>query len=262
MPSPQSTRPNYAIDGVDNALRLIQILRDEGALRVTSAARTLGVANSTAHRLLSMLVYRGFAVRDAHVYRAGPAIDVAAAHPESIRQLRLCVQSTMELLSSQLNTTVTLMVRVGLNVRMLATIESAGVFMIGDRRGEILPASKAACGKALLAHTRHDVLERLYRSEGAHLAGTYMPDGRFASFVTELDVVRQRGYARNLAETEPGIAAFAMPVSDAAGRAVAAFSVVLPSAPTPGAPTRAAAVQLMTIAQDSMNHAVAGIDFI
>ncbi|WP_372506114.1 helix-turn-helix domain-containing protein [Streptomyces malaysiensis] len=67
------TPPTYAIASVDHALRLATMLRFEGSLRVAEAAERLGVAQSTAHRLLQMLVYRDFAVQDeTRVYRAGP----------------------------------------------------------------------------------------------------------------------------------------------------------------------------------------------
>jgi len=56
---PVQKRPTYSIEAVDNALQLLQLLRDGGTLRLKDAAEELGVAPSTAHRLLAMLVYRG-----------------------------------------------------------------------------------------------------------------------------------------------------------------------------------------------------------
>ena len=66
-------RPPYAITSVDHALRLAQVLQREGELTVSEAAERLGVARSTAHRLLAMLVYRDFAEQGPdRRYRAGP----------------------------------------------------------------------------------------------------------------------------------------------------------------------------------------------
>ncbi|MFD0533119.1 helix-turn-helix domain-containing protein [Actinomadura luteofluorescens] len=66
-------KPPYPLRSVDNALHLLQVLRDQGGLRVSEAAAELGTARSTAHRLLAMLVYRGFAVQDDnHTYLPGP----------------------------------------------------------------------------------------------------------------------------------------------------------------------------------------------
>ena len=53
--------PAYRLASVDHALQLALALRQDGPLRTVDAARRLGVAPSTAHRLLAMLVYRGFA---------------------------------------------------------------------------------------------------------------------------------------------------------------------------------------------------------
>ena len=44
------------VESVDRALQLVSILRDEQVLTVTHAADLLGVAPSTAHRLLAALV--------------------------------------------------------------------------------------------------------------------------------------------------------------------------------------------------------------
>ena len=49
---------------VDHALLPRDDAAGGGALTVTEAAERLGVARSTAHRLLSMLLYRDFAVQD------------------------------------------------------------------------------------------------------------------------------------------------------------------------------------------------------
>ena len=46
-------KPPYAIESVDNALRLAQLLLLDGTLSVTEAARHLAVSPSTAHRLLA-----------------------------------------------------------------------------------------------------------------------------------------------------------------------------------------------------------------
>ena len=47
---PARRKPTYSIEAVDNALQLLQLLRDVGSLRLKDAAAELGVAPSTAHR--------------------------------------------------------------------------------------------------------------------------------------------------------------------------------------------------------------------
>ena len=68
--------PMYPIESVDNALQLLLLFREQSSLRVADASRTLGVAPSTAHRLISMLQYHGFVTQDPRTkaYRAGAAL--------------------------------------------------------------------------------------------------------------------------------------------------------------------------------------------
>src|SRR6476620_1171204 len=122
---PVQKRPTYSIEAVDNALQLLQLLRDGGALRLKDAAAELGVAPSTAHRLLAMLVYRGFAVQDeTRRYVPGPAMGVGPAGLSWTRLLRDISRPHMELLCARTNETVNLMIRVGTDVCFLNTVES------------------------------------------------------------------------------------------------------------------------------------------
>jgi hypothetical protein len=86
---PLKTPPSYAIASVDHALRAAAMLQLEDGLTVSQVAERLGVARSTAHRLLAMLVYRDFAVQDDdRVYRAGPVLELAAHSQSRTSMLR------------------------------------------------------------------------------------------------------------------------------------------------------------------------------
>jgi IclR family transcriptional regulator, acetate operon repressor len=58
----QQNYRHYRIEAVDRALLLIRLLNEQGSVSVSEAAAELGVAPSSAHRLLATLCYRGFAV--------------------------------------------------------------------------------------------------------------------------------------------------------------------------------------------------------
>jgi DNA-binding IclR family transcriptional regulator len=79
---PLKAPPPYAVASVDHALRAAAMLQLEDGLTVSQVAERLGVARSTAHRLLAMLVYRDFAVQDEErVYRASPVLELASHSP-------------------------------------------------------------------------------------------------------------------------------------------------------------------------------------
>ena len=145
-------KPPYAIESVDNALRILQTLRDSGQVRVSDVAAELGIARSTAHRLLSMLVYRDFAVKtDQHSYLPGPALSAPPLRGEPAQRLRQALRPHMEALCERVEETVNLMVRLGAQTRFLHTVECARVLRVGDRQGTILPAWQTSGGKVLLA---------------------------------------------------------------------------------------------------------------
>jgi DNA-binding IclR family transcriptional regulator len=230
VPKPLQKRPTYSIEAVDNALVLLQLLRDGGALRLKDAAAELGVAPSTAHRLLAMLVYRGFAVQDENRrYVPGPAMGVGPAGLSWTRMLRELAQPHMELLSSQLNETVNLMVRVGTKVRFLATVEGSNVLRIGDRQGAVLPANLTSGGKAMLAELEPAMVEQLFRSQNAEIGGDTIPDGDYTAFTRELESVRNNGFAANFEGTEEDVSALGMSLHNRHGAVVGALSVAMPS---------------------------------
>jgi len=228
---PIQARPPYPIESVDNALRIIQLLRDEGDLRIKDVASELGVAPSTVHRLMGMLIYRGFAMQDdSRRYCAGPALGARVVGSSWTRVIRQVLQPSLELLCSRLNETVNLMVRIGISTRFLTTVEAVAALRVGDRGGSVIPARLASGGKALLAYEPIEVLDRLYRGKGAELSGEFLGDVEFARLVSDLSSTRTRGFAINRAESESGIGAIGLAIPMPTGKPVASFSVAVPLA--------------------------------
>lgn len=222
-------KPPYPIDSVDNALRLVQMLRDGGVVRLTEAAEELQVAQSTAHRLMAMLVYRGFAMQDdRRRYVAGPAMGVRAIGAPWLHQLRKLALEPMELLCSRVEETVNLVVRVGVSIRFLLTAEAASILRIGDRGGTVMPAIGASSGKALLALEPEERLRNLYTSRGAQLAGKALSESQFTRLHSELMQVRRLGYALSREETEPGLGAIGVAVTAPSGAPLVGISVATP----------------------------------
>lgn len=224
-------KPMYPIEAVDNALRLLQLLRDGGSLRLKDAAAELSVAPSTAHRLLAMLVYRGFAVQDeSRVYYPGAAVGAGPSGLGWARLLRTVAQPHLELLSTKINETVNLMVRVGTNVRFLSTVEGTNALRVGDRQGSVMPAYKASGGKAILAELDPEMVRKLFGSGTAEISGDSIPSQDYPAFAKELELVRQRGFAANFEGTEEGISALGMALHNGKGEVVGALSVATPVA--------------------------------
>ena len=216
-------RPPYAITSVDHALRLAQLLQREGQLTVSEAAERLGVARSTAHRLLAMLVYRDFAEQGPdRSYRAGPVLHRSGPMPEQTVLLRDVALPHLQVLVAKVNETANLMVRVGRQTRFISTVECDQALRVGDRTGRVLPAHLASGGKAMLAALDARQLGDLYQGEDADLPGLRK----------ELSLIRQRGFALNEQSTEAGVSAIGVALPGP-GEPPAALSLAIPAARFP-----------------------------
>ena len=219
--------PAYPVRSADNVLRLLSMLREQGELRVADAASTLGVAPSTAHRLLATLRHHEFAVQNRrHVYLPGPALSaIQAAGPRP--DLRAVIHGLLRDLMQQCQETVHFMVLEGNGVRFIDGVEGSRSLRCGTRIGLLMPAHVTSGGKALLAELPGEELRRLYPHglpRGDRAAISSMP-----ALLRELAAVRRRGYATNHEESEPGITAVGRCVPDRDGRAFGAVVIAVPS---------------------------------
>lgn len=202
--------PTYPLSSVDAALLLAALLRQEGPTRLTDAATRLGVAPSTAHRLLAALVHRDFAVQlPDRRYAPGPVLGDPVV-PVVSSQLRDAALPHLRRLVAEQGESAHLVVLAGAATRFVATVECDAVLRVGDRTGRTLPAHRSAAGKALLAGMDPDALAALL--------------GRLEPAEAELvhrDVrgVRRRGFALNDQATEVGLTAVGVPVPGAPGGA-------------------------------------------
>jgi IclR family transcriptional regulator, acetate operon repressor len=213
-------KPHYPVEAVDNTLRLLTMLSSAGAVRVTDVAGELGIARSTAHRLLRMLVFRGCAVqREDRAYVAGPALAKAVPRTDQAF-LRSWLRPAMEQVNQALDETVHLMVRERDQVLFLDSIEARQPLRVGSRAGVRLPAELTSGGKILLAHEPPAAVRDLYPGRS---------DVDLDRLERMLARTRRQGFGLNVDESELGISAVAVCVPEPDGPPVAAVSV---SAPT------------------------------
>jgi IclR family transcriptional regulator, acetate operon repressor len=214
-------KPAYAIESVDHALHLAQLLQQQGPLRVTDAAELLGVSPSTAHRLLAMLVYRDFAEQGHdRRYHAGPVLRAVEPSEAPAVLLRRAALPHLQELVERVQESANVMVLVGDEIRFIATVECRQALRVGDRAGRVLPAHLASGGKALLASLDASAVEALYASRS---------DVDVARLRRELAAIRKRGYALNNQQTEAGLAAIGVALPDPDGQSSAAVSISMPA---------------------------------
>ena len=221
--------PNYPIGSVDNALRLLLMFSQRRSVRVADASRELGVARSTAHRLMRMLQYHGFIEQDSasQAYRAGPAL--VRMGVSVVRQLdvRTVSRASLSEVVAELGETVHLVELHGTEAVFLDSVESPRVVRVSSRVGQSLPAHCTSTGKVLLAELAPEEFQRRFR--GVSLSG--MTDRTITDMnklEEELARIRRQGYATNFGESEGEVYAVAVPLRDVRGVARASISVAAP----------------------------------
>ncbi|MGW2846482.1 IclR family transcriptional regulator [Streptomyces sp. NPDC001274] len=228
MDKPLKTPPPYPIASVDHALRAAAILQLEGGATVSQIAERLGVARSTAHRVLAMLVYRDFAVQDEdRLYRAGPVLELAAHSQSLVSRLRTAAMPHLHQVVDLLGETANLTVRTGGTVRFIASVECRQALRVGSREGMVFPAHRTTAGLLLLADLSDEELDEVYATAPHHDRPADGPDP--ARLRTELKRLRGNGFAVNRERSERGLIAVGVPVRDREGTALAGLSVSMPS---------------------------------
>jgi DNA-binding IclR family transcriptional regulator len=228
--APPNPPPAYLIGSVDNALRLLQRFAETDRIRVSTVAAELGVAPSTAHRLLAMLQYHGFAVQDrrTHEYLPGPQLTRIGLAAAKELGLRARARPLMEQLAADVGETVGLGILAGTDVLYADGAEGGRVLRIAARTGALIPANCTALGKALLAALPPDRLLALFPGETLP-AMTGRSITKRIDLLVQLGAVRRGGVAHSDGESEDGVAEIAVPVFDAAGVLCGALGISAPA---------------------------------
>ncbi|MGD9734356.1 MAG: IclR family transcriptional regulator [Solirubrobacterales bacterium] len=229
MPSSSGkTPPRHPIGSVDNAIRLLLLLRRQSTIRVAEASEALGVVPSTAHRLLAMFEYHGLLEKDprTRTYSPGPALlslgmsvvrnDVRAQLNPAMRWLMEASRETVHVIGLE-----------GAQSVFLDAIECDRPVRTTSRVGHIGPAHCSSGGKALLAELSDDELR--WRFPDEELGGlTSNSITTRAKLLKELARIRRQGYAISDRENEPDIYAIARVIRAPDGTPVASLSVSRP----------------------------------
>jgi DNA-binding IclR family transcriptional regulator len=215
------------LKSVGSALDVLECFATDGDLGVSDIARRLGVAKSTAHRLLQTLVSRGFVEQDHETgqYRLGIHLYELGQLAQARNELRHAALPTLRRLATATALTVNLSVPEGADVVFVERLENRDGVRILGHFGRRLPAHCTSSGKVIAAFN-----ESFYR---ARLTAGFPP--RVSNTVRtaqDWDVAVQRartqGYAESHGESFDGASSVAVAVQ-VRRTAVASLSVFGPT---------------------------------
>ncbi|HCA86469.1 MAG TPA: IclR family transcriptional regulator, partial [Streptomyces sp.] len=163
---------------VAHALRTLLYLRGRDSVRLTDVSEHLGVARSTAHRLLSTLREHGFVEQEpgGRRYRLGPALQALARGVNDERSLIRIARPHLEALRDAAEETTNLLVLDGPDSFFLDGVDGPHPLRVAPRTGDHVPAYATAGGKILLADLGPDAVRSRYPDGLARLTPATLPD--------------------------------------------------------------------------------------
>ncbi|TDN62456.1 IclR family transcriptional regulator [Paraburkholderia sp. BL10I2N1] len=206
-------------------IRALAATQPEGG-RVTRLAKAVGLTQGTVHRILQSLMAEGIVEQDENskLYRLSVdffALAAQAGNPNGMRTL--CRPALLRLCAS-LGDTIFLLVKSGFDAVCLDMCE--GPFPIRSFTGDIGGRVALGVGQgslAILAFLPEAEREEIIRFNVPRIRGYGVLDEVYLR--TEIERVRQLGYAGRNSGVLDGMAGVAVPILDRTGVAVGALSV-------------------------------------
>lgn len=209
---------------VATALDLLDCFLTDEELGVSETARRLGVAKSTAHRLLTTLCSRGLVEQSASTgkYRLGLHAYELGHLALARLQLRQRSVKLLEELREVSGWTVHLSVAAGPDVLLLERLPTLRGMRVVEEYRRRWPLHVTSSGKAICAFDPESMQRRIDAGFPRYTPDTITTERQFRA---ALDQTRRLGYATSHGETLPGVASVGAPVLDRQGFAIAAISI-------------------------------------
>lgn len=219
----------FFISSLAKGLRVLELLAEKQALKVSDVARHLGQNRAASHRFLATLKQLGYVEKDENDrYRLTFRVLELGMKVANRNEILRIVRPYMNEISLAFNETVNLGYFDGRDILHLDKIDSKEVLRMDSELGSRAPAYCTALGKMLLAllpvEEREEYIQK--RRLVSHGPNTITSRKQLRQ---EIQRVRERRYAVDDEELAPGLRCVAAPVFDHTGRAVYAISVSGPA---------------------------------
>jgi len=213
----QKTRPG----SLPRALAILDGVTG-GADTLKSLTEHTGMASSTVHRILALLVDEGLLVQLGRTYRLSARLIELGEHARRNYPLKEVAAEPMRELSRATRETVHLGVLDGTDIIYLEKISGDRGLQMASYVGLRSPAQTTAMGKALIANLPEDRWPHYFQPLEPRTPNSITTLG---DFLAELAAVREEGCAFDREENEVGVRCVAAAVTGSAGLPQTAVSL-------------------------------------
>ena len=229
-PTPISDR--YRIHVIDRAAQILDCFGfDHQELSVSEIGAKTHLHRSTAHRILMALEYNDLIQQNSEngKYRLGVKLFRLGHQAVSHLNLREICRSFLTRIMNETKETVHLAVLDEDQVLYLDKVEGPHALRMPSRVGRRIPTYCTSLGKAMLSCLDDQEVKNIFRGLALrpYTANTVKTLSRL---LTDLRIIRKRGYSVDNEEIEIGLRCVGAPIKDYTGAMVGAISVAAPSA--------------------------------
>ncbi|UFJ40786.1 IclR family transcriptional regulator [Brevibacillus humidisoli] len=240
------------IQSIERALRILDLF-DEYAteLKITDISMRLNLHKSTVHSLLKTLQKFHYIEQNQEngKYRLGMKLVERGNFVLSNLDIRVIAKNYLTELSMKTGNTTHLVIQDGKEGVYIDKVEGTSATILYSRIGRRVPIHSSAVGKTLVAFKSDDELAQILEDYEfvVHTPNTITNQ---QDFLTELEKIRERGYALDNEENEPGVACIAVPIRNHTGKVIAAMSMSQPATRLHPEATESAVAMLKQAAQE------------
>lgn len=223
----------YPVQTLEKALEIVEAMKAAPVtgIRIIDLSQKLNMGKSTVHRILNTLVKYGYAEKcpDNKRYRLGwKLFEIGSIIPRQ-RNLNNIDMTILSELCDKYGETVNLGIRIHDKVAIIAKVDpQQAPFRVGPYLGEHEPLHATALGKTLISELDEEELKQIFKSPQLARYTNNTIDS-LKKLHSELDQVREQGYAIDEEELCQGLYCVAMPIYNYEHKIVAALSVSGPS---------------------------------
>jgi len=210
------------------ALDVLEYLAAKGRpVRLTDISRDLGIHKGKTHRILSTLQSRGYVQQHPYTRQYFLGFSMWLQGQRVI--IGLSLLNVARPLLEQWETQETVFLALLDGIQTLYIYEREGLHPVRANVpiGSRGPLHASATGKALLAYQRREFIDAYIREPLTHYTANTIIDPE--ALVSELNEIRQKGYAMAIDEWYEGLSGIAAPISGKTGQVFAAVGMSVPT---------------------------------
>lgn len=219
--------PEVPIRATKTAFELLEALQDLDGAGTTELAQHLDMAKSTVHDHLNSLERTGYVVKTNGTYRIGLGLLEFGGYARRQKRIYAAARPEIRSLADQTGEIASLQVTENGLGMYVTTLRGEQAVEISIHTGTYVPLTTTAGGKAILAELAPDRVESIIDEHGLPERTEHTITER-RELLSDLEEIRNQGYAVDNQESFEGIRCIAASVTTKSGDPLGAVSVAGP----------------------------------